>query len=241
MDIHVPIKPDNPVILRNEAEVKVMLLFCDDVYDVDQEGYELLFSLMPFYRKEKVSKYVKYEDRLLGVVSYALFRHSMYLMGISNEDLAIEMNPYGKPYIKGKPVFFNISHTSNAVACAVNCSEVGVDVQRNIVTYERIMKRVCTPFEIEKIKMSSSPIHYFTKLWTLKESYVKCLGTGIWDNISHIDFSTFDTEWGELHGYYFTCKSSKDYCISVCSQDREEELQRIRVNELLKCITEEGF
>lgn len=211
-----------------------MVLFCDDVYDVDQEGYELLFSLMPFYRKKKISRYAKYEDRVLGVASYALLKYVMYLLGIPEGD--IEIGTYGKPYFKGKHVYFNISHTSNAIACAVESSEVGVDIQNNIREYERIIKRVCAPSEIEKIRSDALPIQYFTKLWTLKESYVKCIGTGIWDSISQIDFSTFDTECGRLHGYYFTCKSTEEYCLSVCSKDGKADIQKIGVGDILKQI-----
>lgn len=211
-----------------------MVLFCDDVYDVDQEGYELLFSLMPFYRKKRISRYAKYEDRVLGVASYALLKYVMYLLGIPEGD--IEIGTYGKPYFKGKHVYFNISHTSNAIACAVESSEVGVDIQNNIREYERIIKRVCTPSEIEKIRSDALPIQYFTKLWTLKESYVKCIGTGIWDSISQIDFSTFDTEWGRLHGYYFTCKSTEEYCLSVCSKNGKVDIQKIGVGDILKQI-----
>ena len=216
-----------------------MLIFCDNVYDLNKGEYEFFYSLMPSYRKKKISRYAKYEDRVLGVTSYALLKYVMHLMGIPEGD--IEMGPYGKPYFKGNPVYFNISHTSNAIACAVEPSEVGVDIQNNIREYERIAKRVCTPSEIEKIRSDALPIQYFTKLWTLKESYVKCIGTGIWDHISQIDFSTFDTDLGELHGYYFTCKRTEDYCLSVCSKNGKAAIQKIGVEDILKQITEKQF
>lgn len=217
-----------------------MLLFCDNVYNLTKQEYETLFLAMPLDRKKKILKYVKQEDRILSVTAYSLFKYAMHLIGKSSTNMEIEVNPYGKPYIKNNDIYFNISHTENAVACAIGFSEVGVDIQKNVTGYEKIMKWVCSPLERERILRESSPIQYFTKLWTLKESYVKCIGTGIWDDITRIDFSDFYAEHGLVQGYYFNCKCENDYCVSVCSKEKKVEIQKVTVSDIVQYERSEG-
>jgi len=62
-------------------------------------------------------------------------------------------NAYGKPFIRDVPLYSNISHAGEWVVCAISDYEVGID--------------------IECIK----EIDY--DMWTLKESYIKWLGTGL--------------------------------------------------------------
>ena len=38
--------------------------------------------------------------------------------------------PHGKPFLKGNPFYFNLSHSGGIVACAVQTCEVGLDVEK---------------------------------------------------------------------------------------------------------------
>ncbi len=210
-----------------------MLLYCDKVYAISEEEYQLLYQLLPLSRREKIDRYRKKEDKILGVTSYALLRYTLYLLGMSYDMSELATNKNGKPYIKGNPFYFNMSHTKDAVACAVEWSEVGVDIQRRVTEYEKVCRRVCAALEMEKLKMSDAPAEYFTRLWALKESYVKCIGTGIWDNISDLDFADFAGERYSCRGYYFTVKSENDYCVSACSSEGYVEIKKVTIQEVL--------
>ncbi len=210
-----------------------MLLYCDEIYSINEEEYKLLYELMPLSRKEKIRRYRKKEDQILGVASYALLRYTMYLSGISEVVYDFATNERGKPYIVSNEFYFNLSHTGNAIACVVEPTEVGVDIQERIQKFDKISRKVCTSAEMEKITKSELPSDYFTKLWALKESYVKCIGTGIWDNLSQIDFSDFVGENQKCHGHYFTVKEEKDYCVSVCSADRYVEMRKVAIEDVI--------
>ena len=53
-----------------------------------------------------------------------------------------------------------------------------------------------------------------TKIWTLKESYIKCLGKGL-----KISMPTINISSPELKGYYFKMFFIKNHQFAICSKD----------------------
>jgi len=98
----------------------------------------------------------------------------------------IGFNPYKKPEISDYPGFnFNISHSYPWVVVTFSKSnKIGVDIEK-IVNYNRedLIKYAEIVFhksEIEIMKKMdlTGAQHFFTKLWVLKESYIKMDGRG---------------------------------------------------------------
>ncbi|WP_143319370.1 4'-phosphopantetheinyl transferase superfamily protein [Clostridium sp. HBUAS56010] len=124
-----------------------------------------------------------------------LFRE--YGMDFSEEEPpVIEKGPRGKPYLKDYPhIHFNISHTEGLVACGFSDKELGVDVERIQSYNERVLRKVMS--ETESIVMRKLPpakrAEYFFRIWTLKESYGKAVGTGIVMPLSDISFESVET------------------------------------------------
>ena len=91
----------------------------------------------------------------------------------------------GKPYLKEYPNFyFNISHTKEWVAVAVADVSVGLDIEMLRLYKPEVAKRFFHKDEYSFLMAQPSHLQdvEFTRLWTLKESYVKCTGTGIANN-----------------------------------------------------------
>ena len=111
----------------------------------------------------------------MELLRYALQKEYSHDFSAEN----IRKGQRGKPYIENVPFYFNISHCDGLVACAVSEKEVGIDaeVTRNVA--DRVMKRCYSDDEIAYVNSARNKDFEFTKLWTLKESYVKLLGTGI--------------------------------------------------------------
>lgn len=210
-----------------------MLLYCDEVSSMTDEQFKLFFSLMPNERQKKAMRYVKTEDRYLSVAAFALLSYALNLCGYKIEDYELLTTENGKPYFKNLPLNFNLSHTSNAVACAVSQTEIGVDIQKKNVDYSRLMHRVCCENEMKLISTSKNPTDDFTKLWTLKESYIKCIGAGISNNISNDDFSTIAKNgFGKLYGYEFSVFDVGECSIGVCSSTPIEQIKKISLTEI---------
>ena len=95
------------------------------------------------------------------------------------EKLEFKTSENGKPYIENYSDFnFNISHTSGAIAIAISDSPVGIDIEKIRKADFRVAKRFFTEKENEYIKAQNSDTRFF-EIWTAKEAYFKCIGTGI--------------------------------------------------------------
>lgn len=100
----------------------------------------------------------------------------------------------GKPYIEASPFCFNISHTDGLVVCALSQSEIGVDAESIREATDRVMKRCYSDSEIAYVDSAEDKDTEFTRLWTLKESYVKLTGEGIATDLKSICFDLENAE-----------------------------------------------
>jgi len=113
----------------------------------------------------------------------------------SPEDLIFDLNPYGKPFLRHSDIQFNLSHSKQWAALAVgkNC-ELGIDVESTSARHSTldIAKHYFHPDEISQLERMTSHEEkqdYFFRLWTLKESFVKGLGTGISTGLDKMNFT----------------------------------------------------
>lgn len=98
--------------------------------------------------------------------------------------LRFAADEFGKPWLDGQCLNFNLSHTAGVAACTVSTGHVcGVDVERrkplpdmapvvarNFSLAERALIEGTTPSAREAL---------FFRIWTLKEAYIKARGVGL--------------------------------------------------------------
>lgn len=92
----------------------------------------------------------------------------------------------GKPYISerdlsGNNIFFNISHSGQWIICGVSDRELGIDIEEIKKAKTKVAERFFTKEECDSIAglEGEEQDRYFYLLWTVKESYLKYLGTGL--------------------------------------------------------------
>lgn len=88
----------------------------------------------------------------------------------------------GKPLAENNNFYFNISHSKNAVACAVANKPVGIDVQVVKELSTSLAYKICNSQEYKAYLDAEEKNEYLIKVWAAKEGYYKLKGTGItWD------------------------------------------------------------
>ena len=88
----------------------------------------------------------------------------------------------GKPSLAERPdLHFNLSHAEGVTACIVSDSECGIDCECVRPCRMRVAKRAFSPQENARLENAEGEERdmLFFRIWTLKEAYVKALGTGI--------------------------------------------------------------
>lgn len=122
----------------------------------------------------------------------------------------LKFNKFGKPYIENKNVYFNISHDENKTAIVISDKEVGVDIE--YLTYnEAVLKKAFNEKEIRKIKESTDSKYEFTKMWVMKEAYVKMLGVGLSYGLKNVDTTKLENKIKIIN--------KKEFLVAICEKE----------------------
>ncbi len=205
----------------------------------DATFFDEWYKKMPDKRRERCDRFRNEADRNRCITSYALLVYALRDTGLAGDDtVAIKEGPDGKPYLADIPVHFNISHAKDRVLVALSHLEVGCDVECRSTGALKVAKRFFAPEEYEflsRITDEETQGLEFTKLWTLKESVVKCCGEGI--RRAFDDFRVADKNGkragrvrinGDERTFYIKeFESEGGYCYSICSvYDKAEDKMR---------------
>lgn len=115
--------------------------------------------------------------------AHKLLRECLKPFGVDySESTPIIKGKYGKPFLaEHLEIHYNLSHGDGIAACIVGEKECGIDCERVRTYHANVVKRVFSDTEkafIESADESEKDLIFF-RLWTLKESYIKAIGTGL--------------------------------------------------------------
>lgn len=171
-------------------------------------------------RKEKIKNYKSEQQKQLSAFCEIL------LFDVLGEKVEILYDDFGKPYIKNSDLFINFSHSGNISVCAISDKPVGVDVEKIRTLNIKIAEKHFTDTELNKILNNEVE---FIKYWTLKESYLKYLGTGLRRKINSFEISINDEirvyDQNVLKNVNFKSHNIGDYIISTCFENIEYSIE----------------
>jgi len=178
-------------------------------------------SLLPAERYEKMMRYRQEKDRLRCFASSLLLQKAA-------RGRSIFYNEAGKPLVEG--LFFNLSHSGDYAVLAEADSCVGVDIEE-MVPYGDWVREALTSSEYEWLRQEDDETlrqERFYRLWTRKESLVKCEGHGF--SLSPGEISTMPVEGACLIDYagkaYGICSHTfYGYILSAALQGRQPHIK----------------
>lgn len=188
---------------------------------------EKYINSLPEYRIEKIRRLKHEKDKLLSLCAGLLVKRFV------GDD--IKVGKYGKPYSEsGKR--FNISHSGDYVIIALSDFEIGCDIEyEKELDYERTGKIVFHKNELRKLSEADDKKDYFYRVWTRKESFIKCIGKGFAFKASSVDLSELKDEFicgGRT--FFFKEYMLKDAKIMLCTEDKilPDEIQIVKPEDL---------
>jgi 4'-phosphopantetheinyl transferase len=211
----------------------MIYLFDDDLHSLNSDFEKKL----PLERLEKAKKYRREIDKNLCIISYMLFYYGINKEYGIKEKLKWQIGKNYKPFLQNyQNIFFNISHCNCGCLCAIDNSEIGIDIQDyKSISLKNIIFRVCSDDEIKRIKYAKNSQREFCLFWTLKESYVKYTGNGISDNLKDYNFSDVNFNIPvKIKDLYFSAFEFDNYIIAVCSKKKylKEHIIKLSQNEI---------
>lgn len=166
-------------------------LYLFDKYEQLSEEFILhALQFLPENRRIRALRYRRKIDRRNCEITYLMLQYGLReCFGIASFEIAF--GEYGKPYLLEYPhVHFSMSHCDAGCAVVVADYPVGVDIQEICPFSWDIAKRVCCESELAQLKNCTNRERRFTKMWTIKESYIKMIGKGLSYGMDRIDTTT---------------------------------------------------
>lgn len=94
------------------------------------------------------------------------------------KQICFNYGTHGKPFYKND-LQFSLTHTEDYVYIAISHRKIGIDAEINRKIQRNILSRTASVDEAVKLKISDNFDFDFLKMWTVKEAYFKCTGSGI--------------------------------------------------------------
>lgn len=167
-------------------------IFYDSICKLDEEAvFGRYYNSLSAYRREKADKVKFPEDKKRSVAAGMLLNRGLAEYGLRECDMVYATNQNGKPHFREYPqIHFSLSHSGAYVMAAFSDVEIGCDIQQMKQTDLKIAQRFFAPEEYEYVtgwEEESAQEAAFYRIWVLKESFLKAVGTGM--ALSMTDFS----------------------------------------------------
>ena len=141
------------------------------------------------YRLEKLARINDPKAYARSLGAELLLMAALQELGGPMPPLEISCGEGGKPALKDGPAF-SLSHSGERVLCALSDEPVGADLQQLKPCNPALVRRFFTAEEGAWLEEQRERDLAFSLLWSLKESYVKLLGSGIAG--AHLDSFTVE-------------------------------------------------
>lgn len=185
----------------------MLRVYYDD--EIEKFDYTVFFQQLPIWRQEKVIQCKRIGGRNLCTASFLLLQKALEEEYGIGKNISFIYNETGKPSLVEKPdIYFNLSHCTKGVVCAISEFSVGVDIQDYVSYSKKLAQHIMTIQEIKDIEAANNCDRLFTQLWSMKEAYCKMTGTGITDGLKKIEIRKAE--------YPITVKHLKESVIAVC-------------------------
>ncbi len=202
---------------------KPILKMLDTSVFCDENKFHEAYLKMDAERKQKIDRYRLDNDKRLSLGAGILLKEGLSELGVTAYSFAF--GEHGKPHLDGQSnLFFNLSHSGKMAVCALFEREVGVDIQEIKPVSEKLIKKVTSEEEFAYLLTldETKRQEELARLWTIKESYMKYLGTGLSLASEKLtvafDESITVTCEGQKADVVFEEHPIKDYKITLCYQ-----------------------
>ncbi len=140
-------------------------------------------------------------------------RWLLHVLSGEEKRLAIVVDDFGKPFLKGKSDWISLSHSHQRVAAIISNQPVGIDIQFLVEKIKRIAGKFLRKEEAESLE-ENVEIEQLHVYWGAKESLYKAYGKKQLEFRDHIFVTPFAyKEQGTLKGKVIKEDFKADYSI----------------------------
>lgn len=208
--------------------VAIFLLEADKLND--DSLFLKYYNHMSPYRKEKIDRLKQRKDKNLSLAVGIIIDNYLQGMGLCECDMNYSTKENGKPFFTDyNNLHFNASHSGNVAVCTFSEYEIGCDVQQICKARENLARKfftnneynyICNNYDGNIPQLTTD--EKFTRIWAIKEAYLKLNGTGLGGGLSSFgviiedNYTKIDNENVFVKEYRY-----KNYYIALCSESSD--------------------
>lgn len=204
-------------------------IYTADVTPLNSEDvFETVYRSVSERRRAKTDRLRFMKDKCLSLGAEYLLMRACRDFGADYANEPVTETGNGKPAFEKCPAFFNLSHSENTAMCVMSYVPVGCDVEKIADAGFGVAKRFFSAdeyAELENCKTDAERRDMFYRLWTLKESFMKCTGLGF--KLPARSFSISAGSGGIAvtqnvdgsHYSFFEKRTDDGYRYAVCAKD----------------------
>lgn len=203
-----------------------MLWLLEHLEQLDMATVNRFLPLCFVSRQERIRAVKNEPGGTRMILGELLLRYAVHQETGRSDLPELRTGEQGKPYFPDCPdLCFNLSHCKTAVACALDASPLGVDVQDyRLFTkapdpHDPPVFRVLSPTErawVCEIADAAARDRRFIQVWTCKEAYGKSLGVGLAYAFRQTAFRPAPEPWTQ-YGFTFTHWSGRSDALTLCA------------------------
>jgi len=173
-------------------------LFFADLSETDELRLTEIEYWLDSFELQQLRRFRFAHQRRQYLASHGLLRYVLaQYVNLPEKDLLFFRSKYGKPGLAKHPdLAFNLSHSQDiAILAVAKATDLGADVERinEKISIDSMINSNFHPGEIQQLALSAKEerCRHFYEYWTLKESMLKALGTGLSTPLDQVclDFS----------------------------------------------------
>lgn len=154
--------------------------------------------------RQRAARFKRPTTRNQHVIGRGMSRRLLSTIQVQPQAIQFGIEQHGKPIVTGPSSIqrpFNVTHTDGLVMCCIgneNHNSVGVDVERfsrrtNTDLADRNFSKPEIAF-LNRCRSEESRKRTFLRIWTLKESFIKAIGTGLTMPLADFAFDQIDSD-----------------------------------------------
>ena len=139
-----------------------------NINDIPNSTYMDFFNKLSKNKQNKINKKIDIQDKKRSLLGLILLEE---LIEEKINNLDIEYSKNGKPYLKNKNIYFNISHKKDYVITIISNKNIGVDIE--YIDENKINKSTLKYFSTKTEEKNINNKELYFTIFSLKESYLK--------------------------------------------------------------------
>ena len=149
------------------------------IFDYSDTTISQFVKEIPLSKREHIFKCKNQKRQRQSIVAEIVLKELLdQHTDIQYEQIEYVYNKNGKPYIKGNPIYFNISHSNEYVSVVISDTEVGIDIQEINENTLKACKLVFTD-EVYQFLLEKNDIELSTYVYACKEAFIKQQGLSL--------------------------------------------------------------